>query len=667
VTTKRPDIPAKLGKYELRDRLGSGGMGVVYRAYDPRIDRTVALKVVEKRGLDPEKRDGVLHRFMVEARAAGRLMHPNIVSVFEFDEDDDAAFIAMEFVDGTDLKTYVEQQGARLPLDSVRAIIKQLLAALEYSHSQGVVHRDVKPANVFVMRDGTIKLGDFGIAKLAAASTSMTREGTTVFGTPNYMSPEHFTETELDGRSDLFSVGVMLYELLTRKKPFSGDLPTILNQILNQSPEPPSSLNPALPSRLDVVVRKAMAKDRTKRFATAADFAAALEIAFTPESASPPPPPKRQKESVGWSLETGEPVSASPKISGSRPVDPEVAQTVRTDRGDSLDSIVSLDGHGDYRTLAEAIQRAEPFGRILVDPGTYEESLYIAKPLAIVGRGQEGAVVLSHATSHCLKIASDGVRLHNLTLQGKATVADRPTVIIGRGNVQFEDCDISSQSGLCISVRGRSAAPHFRKCRIHDSQGVGIHFAGGSTGKLDNCFMFGHSSAAVKVDKGAHVAINGGSIRDAVVRPPSTVDAGPRTRKAASGPVRIGNLFADAGSDVIQGGLRGGLIGLAAAVLLVALGIGWAAPAVGIGAGMIVGLTRAKLPGVLIGCLVALVFWKAGLPEPVLQVLRDHFGHWAGGAAAETLNLVARSALIGAATLVVCGIYLQLMERSGKL
>ncbi len=663
---ERLDLPVKLGKYEIRAVLGHGAMGVVYRAYDPRIDRIVALKAVEKMGLDQEKRDDVLARFMGEARAAGRLMHPNVVGVFEFDEDEDVAFIAMEFIDGVDLKTYIKQQRGRLPLDRIRSILKQLLAALEYSHTQGVVHRDVKPANVFMMHDGTVKLGDFGIAKLALEATSMTRVGT-IMGTPNYMSPEQFGGAEPDGRSDLFSVGVMLYELLTGKKPFTGDVPTTLNQILNHLPTLPSRLNPTLPSGLDAVVQKAMAKDRALRFGTAAEFASALEEAFSTESRMRQAVPGVELTALAGRSSPGEKASPESPAASSQTGDSEASKAERSSNRKAATLAVSPWGSADYRTIGEALRHAQPYDRILVEPGTYDESLFIDKPLAIIGKGSAEAIVLCSSTSHCLKIASDGVSIRNLTLRGMVSGTARPAVSIGRGNALFEDCDISSRSRLCVSVRGRNAAPHFRDCRIHDSQGVGVHFAMNSAGKLSNCSLFGHSKAAVRVDKGANPEIVGGSVREAIMRPRSAGSSG-RTSRGRHAEA-VNGLFADAASDALQGGVRGGLIALAAGLLLVVFGTDSAVSLVGIGVGLVLGFSKARLSGLLVGCLAALVFLPVTLPESLTGMLLSQLGQIglpAAGVILKTLDLVLKGSVIGALTLVLCGAYLHLMEGAGK-
>jgi len=268
------ELPRQIGKYRLDAILGRGAMGVVYRAFDPLIERTLALKTVQHRVGDPEQAQELLRRFRTEAQAAGRLMHPNIVAVHEYGEASDLAWIAMEFVDGRPLSELSGQQAC--PLPQALAWMRDLLAALAYSHAHSVVHRDIKPANLLVTRDGRIKVGDFGIARIE--SSTLTQTGA-MLGTPSYMSPEPFRGEAIDSRSDLFSAGVVLYQLLTGQRPFSGTTAAVMQQVLTHSPAPPSRLNPQLPAALDAVVMRALAKAPEARFADAAAFLQALEAA----------------------------------------------------------------------------------------------------------------------------------------------------------------------------------------------------------------------------------------------------------------------------------------------------------------------------------------------------------------------------------------------------
>ena len=267
---------SQLGKYEIRRELGRGAMGVVYEGFDPLIKRKVALKTIRPDQLEGERTGDAIARFRREAQAAGRLSHPNIVAVYDFDEDEGTWFIAMEFVDGRELKECFAADERFRPAD-VERIMGQILAALEYSHRQGVVHRDIKPANIFLLPDGTVKVADFGIAHVE--SSSLTQVGTVV-GTPNYMSPEQIMGQPVDGRADLFSAGIILYQFLTGERPFAGSTTTTMQKVLKEEPLPPSTLNVQLPPAIDAVVRKALAKRADDRFQTAQEFARALAAAM---------------------------------------------------------------------------------------------------------------------------------------------------------------------------------------------------------------------------------------------------------------------------------------------------------------------------------------------------------------------------------------------------
>ena len=266
-----------LGKYELRREIGRGAMGVVYEGYDPMIKRVVALKTIRSDQLTGDESATVIARFRREAQAAGRLSHPNIVPIYDFGEDGGVWFIAMEFVKGRELKEYFDAN-ERFSVPDIVRIMSQMLDALDYSHRQGVIHRDIKPANVFLLADGCVKVADFGIAHID--SSSLTQVGT-VLGTPSYMSPEQIMGLPVDGRSDLFSAGVILYQFLTGERPFAGSATTTMQKVLKEDPLPPSALNVQLLPAMDAVVRKALAKRADERYQTATEFAAAIRAAAT--------------------------------------------------------------------------------------------------------------------------------------------------------------------------------------------------------------------------------------------------------------------------------------------------------------------------------------------------------------------------------------------------
>lgn len=275
------DLPQQLGKYEIRRELGRGAMGVVYEGWDAGIGRRVALKTVRRDQLDGDEAAELLSRFKREAQAAGRLNHPGIVAVYEYGEDAGTAFIAMEYVEGRELKD-VFDRNERMPLAAVVRIMTQLLEAIGHAHRNGIVHRDIKPANVFLLQDGRLKVGDFGIARME--SSNLTQAGS-VLGTPAYMSPEQFMGQTVDGRSDLFSAGVILYQFLTGEKPFTGQLTTIMHKVLKEDPIAPSELNVQVPPGFDGLVKKALAKRPDERFQDADAFIAALQATACRETA----------------------------------------------------------------------------------------------------------------------------------------------------------------------------------------------------------------------------------------------------------------------------------------------------------------------------------------------------------------------------------------------
>jgi serine/threonine-protein kinase len=268
------NTPETIGRYQILDRVGKGGMGVLYRGVDPVLDREVAIKVMlVDFSNDTEQ---MRPRFYREAQAAAKLQHSNIVTIFEFAEDHNTPYIVMEFLKGTPLDARMASP-IPLTLDDKLSIVAQLCSALNYAHAQGVVHRDIKPANLFVLPDGAVKLLDFGVAKLT--SSTLTKQGD-VIGSVSYMSPEQLSGSEsTDGRSDIFSAGVVLFELLTGRKPFKGDSPTgTIVQILREEPPPVDELVPGLPPQLSAVLRKALAKDPAERYATAGEFGRDLQI-----------------------------------------------------------------------------------------------------------------------------------------------------------------------------------------------------------------------------------------------------------------------------------------------------------------------------------------------------------------------------------------------------
>ena len=268
----------KLGRYDVVRVLGKGAMGVVYEGRDPNLDRQVAIKTIRVQSLSAEAAQEYDGRFRTEARSAARLHHPNIVSVFDSGQDGDTAYLVMEFIEGQDLKHHLES-GARFSVRSSIVMVHDLLMALDHAHRQNVVHRDIKPANMLIELSGRVKLTDFGVARIQEPDeTHLTQVGGAV-GTPKYMSPEQAKGLRGDSRSDVFSAGVVLYELLTGVLPFDGENQfAVIHKIVGHDPAPPSTLNPEVPPAMDEVMARAMAKNPDERYATAREFGLALRV-----------------------------------------------------------------------------------------------------------------------------------------------------------------------------------------------------------------------------------------------------------------------------------------------------------------------------------------------------------------------------------------------------
>jgi serine/threonine protein kinase len=268
-------ILTKAGRYDLREELGRGAMGVVFHGFDPTIGRDVAVKTLRLSeagtGLSREE---LISRFQTEARAAGLLTHPNIVVVFDAGEEDGLFYITMEFVQGRSLQTLIDaHQPFALP--RVMKLMEQVCSALDFAHQHNVVHRDIKPANLMLTADDTVKITDFGTAKILQFGTAQTAH---VVGTPSYMSPEQVKGKPVDGRSDIFSLGVILYELMTGEKPFPGqNITTVIYKIINEEPISPRSLDSSIHPGLSAVITRALAKDPAARFQSCHELLTALK------------------------------------------------------------------------------------------------------------------------------------------------------------------------------------------------------------------------------------------------------------------------------------------------------------------------------------------------------------------------------------------------------
>ena len=268
--------PKSFGRYQVKQLLGRGAMGVVYLAEDPVITRKVAIKVISSQ---PGQADSELQaRFEREFRSAGTLSHPNIVTIHDVGKQGTRTFIAMEYVEGKSLEDIANLERC-MPLETVASLLDQICSGLDYAHERSIVHRDIKPANIIVTPDGRAKITDFGVAKvLDLTTTGVTQEGATI-GTPSYMSPEQAKGYRVKGSADQFSVAVMVYRLLTGERPFMGDSrSTVMYKIVHEDPITLNVLNRTIPAGVSTAVMKALGKDPTQRFPTCSAFAAAVRV-----------------------------------------------------------------------------------------------------------------------------------------------------------------------------------------------------------------------------------------------------------------------------------------------------------------------------------------------------------------------------------------------------
>lgn len=266
-------VGALLGRYQIKAEIGRGAMGVVYRARDPKINRTVAIKTVSLAGLERDAEHEYRERFVVEAQAAGRLSHPRIVTIFDAAEDAEtrAPYLVMEHIEGKSLDQVLSGENGRMPPGTALRLAQELAEALHYAHAQGVIHRDIKPANILVTADGHAKITDFGVAKLN--QTHMTLRGQ-ILGSPAFMAPEQLSGEEVDARSDLFSLGVVLYFMLTGQKPFQGNsIATVCFKLVNHEPLAVATYDMSFPPELDLVVTRALAKDPARRYQSGEEMA----------------------------------------------------------------------------------------------------------------------------------------------------------------------------------------------------------------------------------------------------------------------------------------------------------------------------------------------------------------------------------------------------------
>ncbi len=449
----------RIGKFEVVRMIGHGSMGEVYLAKDPLLDREVAIKTIRlNASFAPEANA----RFEREARSAGSLNHPNIVTVFEFGEDEGTHYLVMEYVDGEDLGVAM-RSGAHTREDLLE-LLAQACDGLAFAHEHGIIHRDIKPGNILVSRRGRkaqAKLMDFGVA--AVEQSELTQKGNWM-GTANYMAPEYLDTGKAQPASDVFAMGVVLYEILTGgRKPFAGETPaSILGAILGRppvpfTPEERTALNPALLA----LAERALAKDPAERIPSAEALAEAIREA-----------------------------GAAP-----RPAEAPGVRTLTVGKG----------GKAQCMSLRVALRQAEPGTRIAILPGLYRESLVVEKDVTLVGQGEAGEVVIESPAGPCLALNAADVRLAGLTLRS----ADAEAALLAlRGRIVVEGCGFEVAGGPAIRVSGDSADPSFLDCGIRGAGPVAVQADADSRARLEGCTVAGEFLAAVRAAGGARVQLN---------------------------------------------------------------------------------------------------------------------------------------------------------------
>ncbi len=385
----------RLGKYEIVEKIGQGAMGEVYRAHDPVLGRDVAVKTMAASiGADAEQRS----RFQREAQSAGRLNHPNIITVYDYGEEQGQVFIAMELLEGDDLKD-LAARGPAFSLERTLDLMDQLCEGLAFAHARGVVHRDLKPANIHVQPNGQVKIMDFGLARLD--TSNMTRAGM-IMGTPNYMAPEQVRGEKANSRSDVFSLGVVFYELLAGRRAFDADsLHAVLFQVMQAEPPDLGGLRPDLPPVLLEVVRRAMHKDAAQRYADAGELLAGLRAArdgLAAVAGNAPRGTPRSRGALALEATQAQPAHAATVALGAptvaRPVDPTrvasatVAQARRPARSWARGA-GGRPGAGHGRGRLRGLARAAP----LPNPHSYSRAQWGAGCHVARGRCAQPAAV----------------------------------------------------------------------------------------------------------------------------------------------------------------------------------------------------------------------------------------------------------------------------------
>ena len=461
-------LPAHIGKFEILRRIGKGAMGEVFLARDTILGREVAIKTILASSSFGEEAKA---RFQREAKSTAVLNHPNIVTVYEFGEDEGLHFLAMEFLEGEDLESLIQKR--TLDRKEFLEVLAQACEGLAYAHERGVIHRDVKPANILVIRRGkrlTAKLMDFGVALVS--QSNLTEQGTWM-GTANYMAPEYLDTGKASPSSDIFAVGVMLYEVVSGgRKPFTGETTTmVLNAILRQPPQPfrPEEIQDVGPHLLKVI-RTALAKNPEDRYPSAESLANAIREAAG-EAAKHPP------------VSTESTPATPRKEPGEKPL------------------IVGKGGRATCLSLRVALRQAAPGGRITVLPGVYRESLVVDKAVTIVGEGNPLEIILESVHGPCLTLKSPMAQLQGLTLRrAPAENGDEaPLVLVQSGQTTLEDCELTTESHDGLRVEGHGSQLCLKRCHVDGRPGMAVDVGAGTSASLSHCLIEGHRRVAVRV------------------------------------------------------------------------------------------------------------------------------------------------------------------------
>ena len=429
-------IMKKLGRYDLLRVLGKGAMGLVYEGRDPNLDRRVAIKTIKVENLTAEEAADYEVRFRTEARSAARLQHPHIVTVFDSDRDGDVAFLVMEFIDGEDLKHHLDR-GEVYTLGQTVGLMGDLLSALDYAHRQGIVHRDIKPANLLMEPNGRLKLTDFGVARIQDSNDATRTQGSMV-GTLKYMSPEQVQGRPIDARSDLFAAGVVLYQLLTSKRPFDGisDFDVIQN-IVSQEPVPPSSITPGLPPALDAVVARALEKSKEARYRSAQEFHAALVSAIqanTDQTITPKAKPSSTSRAGTSMLSDGMPPFGAHHENSSGSSSSVVTQEVElvywkdikdSNEADDFEGFLRRFPRGIYADLARRkLKRLGTLGGDGSGDSAFGATLLMPRGTVLVGNDEETVVAPRAMVDEQASIPTDPSPLLASPAESPAAVAE---------------------------------------------------------------------------------------------------------------------------------------------------------------------------------------------------------------------------------------------------